>query len=386
MAVSSYEKEGKTFWRVYLNLRSKNNPTIRVQKLVVGIESEKAAVSEEKKILRLLTEEISRLEGYGLTWEAVVDRWEMMMRESHLRKLDPVTLRDHLAMITRWTETWLKKPASLLNRADGRAIFDRMEEAGKSRSFQMKVKSTINQIYDWGIQERLIRGVSETPVAGVQLKKEKEEKLPEILNLDQIRTLLSHAKNLEHKWYPIWAMAILTGMRNGELHALLWSDVDMDGNIIVMSKSYNTRSRTVKCPKAGYWRNVPISPELKELLISLKSQMGNQPHVLPRFRDWDKGEQARVLRTFCKGIGLPSIKFHTLRACFGTQLLAHDIAPARVMKIAGWKDLKTMQRYIRLAGVDERGATDCLKVLPTDADAMNKIVSLLDFKGKNGNG
>jgi hypothetical protein len=35
------------------------------------------------------------------------------------------------------------------------------------------------------------------------------------------------------------------------------------------------------------------------------------------------------------------------------------------MKICGWKDLKTMQRYIRLAGIEIDGATEVLKVLPS---------------------
>jgi integrase len=79
---------------------------------------------------------------------------------------------------------------------------------------------------------------------------------------------------------------------------------------------------------------------------------------------------------FCKGIGLPSIRFHALRACFATQLMAHNIAPARVMKICGWRDLKTMECYVRLAGIDERGATDCLQLLASDAEAMGKVVQL----------
>ena len=81
--------------------------------------------------------------------------------------------------------------------------------------------------------------------------------------------------------------------------------------------------------------------------------------------------QAQELRAFCRGIGIRSIRFHALRACFAAQLLAHDVAPARVMKICGWKDLKTMQYYIRLAGIEEEGATQVLKVLPTD-DAVTK--------------
>src|SRR5690606_33423153 len=98
-------------------------------------------------------------------------------------------------------------------------------------------------------------------------------------------------------------------------------------------------------------------------------------YVLPRLYRWDQGSQALVLRTFCLEHGLPSVRFHTLRACFGTQLLRQGVSAAIVMKIAGWKDLKTMQRYIRLAGVEVAGATDKLSVLPPEEIAAN-VVSL----------
>ncbi len=39
---------------------------------------------------------------------------------------------------------------------------------------------------------------------------------------------------------------------------------------------------------------------------------------------------------------LLSIKFHALRACFVTQLLAKGTPAAIVMKICGWRDLKTI--------------------------------------------
>jgi hypothetical protein len=50
------------------------------------------------------------------------------------------------------------------------------------------------------------------------------------------------------------------------------------------------------------------------------------------------------------------------------------------MKICGWKDLKTMQYYIRLAGVDERGATDSLRLLSSDAEVMGEVVNMFNFK------
>lgn len=171
-------------------------------------------------------------------------------------------------------------------------------------------------------------------------------------------------------------MALLTGMRNGELFCLEWNDVDFEKNLIRVSKSYNKRAKEVKTTKAGYWRNVPISPELYQLLMNLRSEKSSEKHVLPRLIYWESGQQAKPLRMFLESLGLPSVKFHTLRACFATQLLADGVEMSKVMKIGGWRDIKTMQIYMRLAGVDEKGATDGLRFLPSDDAVMGRVVKL----------
>jgi integrase len=60
------------------------------------------------------------------------------------------------------------------------------------------------------------------------------------------------------------------------------------------------------------------------------------------------------------GLGLPPIKFHDLRATWATLMLSKGVEPIKVMIMGGWKDLKTMQIYIRKAGVDIKGITDRL--------------------------
>lgn len=168
----------------------------------------------------------------------------------------------------------------------------------------------------------------------------------------------------KYEWRYVWALALLTGMRNGELFALQWSDIDWDNKLITVARSFNCRLKSIGPTKAGYWRDVPISKDGIRLLLELRQNRENKIFILPRLDRWAHGIQAAVLRSFCLENNLPSVRFHTLRACFGTQLLCQGVTAPVVMKIAGWKDLKTMQRYIRLAGVEVTGATDKLAVRP----------------------
>ncbi len=399
MAVTSYEKDGKTYWRIYINLRSKVDPTIRAQKLLIGFTSQAKAESEERKLLIELGKKLERLESQGAAWETVIDKWEYDKRTYPTSDYVETTILDHAALLRKWTKPWLERLASELNRGDGREILRNAEKEGKKPNFLKKLKNTVNVVYNWGIEEKLIIGVNQSPVYGLEVGPEKEEDLPEILSLGEIQALLTAAQQHEQPWFPIWAMALLTGMRSGELHALLWTDVEMVSEeiaraqenvaperrrygLIRVTKTWNTRTRSTGPTKGGYWRNVPISGELYWFLREQKTKTGNKPNVLPRFWEWDKGEQARILRSFCLGTGLKSIKFHTLRACFATQLISDGIAPTRVMKIGGWKDIKTMQRYIRMAGIDEAGATEGLKFLPSDDAVMGRVVSLFDFRSR----
>ena len=103
-------------------------------------------------------------------------------------------------------------------------------------------RNVVHRIYLWGLEERLILGVNKTPMDGLSLTKKTEDKLPEILTREQIK-LLYEAKKQDHPWYPVWAFAILTGMRNGELYALKWSKIDFENEIMRVDESYNTKKK-----------------------------------------------------------------------------------------------------------------------------------------------
>ena len=101
--------------------------------------------------------------------------------------------------------------------------------------------------------------------------------------------------------------------------------------------------------------------------------------VLPRLQEWKSGYQAQVLRDFCKGIGVTQVRFHDLRATFITRLLNQGVPVAVVMALVGHAQLKTTQAYLRLSGIELKGATDKLGFdLPSTEGG--KVLNLMGTK------
>lgn len=374
MSVTSYKSnEGKTFWKIYINLRSRIDPRIRVQKTEQGIESKGKAERREKELTEDCYRELVKQEGSQPTLREISYKWEEYRRACGDIQED--TIDDYLSAIKIWCDPILDKSASEINKLEVRQIITHLSSIGKSNGFQNKVLNVLKRIYSWGKDEGLIKGGLDNITLGIKINKV-SEKTPEILTVEEIKKLLSLAKLRNNRWYPIWAGAIFTGMRSGELFALEWTDVDFSNGLIMASKSYNKRKNIIKSTKAGYYRTIPMNDSLKDLLLELKStSKGNR--VFPKIREWGMGLQAQELRKFCVEIGIRSVKFHALRACFATHLLSQGASLTNVMKIGGWCELATMQRYVRLAGVYEKGATDCLNHLSPITSDENVIA----FKG-----
>lgn len=200
------------------------------------------------------------------------------------------------------------------------------------------------------------------------------DKIKQVLTEPQIRLLLERARELCSEWYPHWAMALYTGMRNGELYALTWDKVNLDNRTILVDCSWNNKDG-FKSTKSGDDRMIEIAEPLIPLLKELKLQGYDSNFVLPRIDKWDKGEQARELRMFLIGLGLPPVRFHDLRASWATVMLARGVEPVKVMAVGGWRDISTMMIYCRKAGIDIKGITNGI-VLHEHSKPEGKLLKL----------
>lgn len=361
------KKIGPNLYKVSVKEYSRIDPKIckQLQRKVIG------SFNEAKKVHRELQEEalreVIRREQVGSLWGQLTEDFftGLLTKTIFISKnFGPRTLEDYSQALKKYTKHWWRLPAADITPADVKRLFHEVAfEHNRSIAVQQKLKAAINIVFEWGIESRRIRNVSFSPAANIKLAGRKTEKQPEILTQKQISQFLRLAKEFDHPWFAIWFLAIHTGARSGELYALLWCDIDFEGQRIFINKSYSKRTNSIGPTKAGYWRDVPINSELMKFLKELRLQSSGRENVLPHLTDWTRGEQAKILRAFLAQVGLPQVKFHTLRACFATHLLRHKVAPVIVMKICGWKDLETMQRYIRLAGIEVEDATDSLKFM-----------------------
>jgi hypothetical protein len=94
MAIKSYEKDGKTLYQVYVNVRSKTNSMIRAQRTVSDLQSLALARREENRINLELGKRILELEGKSDTWESIVNKWEKEVRSGLLGEYNSATIRD----------------------------------------------------------------------------------------------------------------------------------------------------------------------------------------------------------------------------------------------------------------------------------------------------
>jgi integrase len=357
MAIKQYVEKTQKLYEVYVNGNDARGE--RVQWRRRGIETLRKAEMVEFELKRKL----------AMAKESKVDpKFQEWIAESlAIMRLSyrPSTLYSYETTINKWLMTPWKEMYltqiskqtiySLLYEVNGEAMTDH------TKKYVLKIVKRIFQMaVDHGKLDR-------NPAIGMTVKVPESDK--KVLTANEVKTFLGEARMTNHRFYSIWVVALFTGMRSGELYALKWSDIDLENRIIHVSKSWSSKNgyTSTKNQKA---RVLPISNELLQFLKEWKLKSEAKEFVLPHLTEWSRGDAADVTRNFCKSISVTAIKFHDLRATFITNLLTRGESLARVMAIVGHSDIETTNVYLRLAGVDIKGATDKLSYeIPFEQEA-----------------
>lgn len=148
----------------------------------------------------------------------------------------------------------------------------------------------------------------------------------------------------------LFLTAALSGLRQSELLALQWRDVDFDAGRIRVRRSY-VRGYLGR-PKSRYSsRSVPMVPQVA---AALRHQLGHSAHrghedlVFGNPRTGRALSASAVNRRFKKALRaaqVREVRFHDLRHTFGTRLAANGVPIRTIQEWMGHEDIRTTQIY-----------------------------------------
>ena len=119
---------------------------------------------------------------------------------------------------------------------------------------------------------------------------------------------------------PMFYLELVTGLRKGEITALLWSDLDIQNKTISVSKQYVKNPNgelTLSRPKTETSvRKVSIPQEAVDLLIAEHGKHPENPYMFPSPATGEMYYPDSIVnlhKKILKDAGLPHIRFHDLR-------------------------------------------------------------------------
>lgn len=359
MPIIKYEKDGKILYRVQVKARDSSG--VQKSKTKFNIPTLNEAYEIEFELKTQLNAHKNRVAWMGWS-QRVMDRYKTEFCAS--------THNNYSKILRKWVNPlWSKKFIDDLTPTDvHHLIYEHVQ--GVSSNTRKTILKIVKRVFNMAIEEGLL---NRNPALAVKVRVGDVQQ--GVLNRSEIDLFLQEAKSLNHRFFYHWTLALLTGMRSGELYALRWSDVDFESGFISINKSWSKMNGEGPT-KTAKNRVCPISSTCRTFLFELKLKMGESEYVLPRSREWAQGTIAIATKDFCKSLDITPIKFHDLRATFITQMLNNGVALSKVMAIVGHSSLKTTQGYLRLCGKDVEGATEELKINLPQAVHGGKILEL----------
>lgn len=210
---------------------------------------------------------------------------------------------------------------------------------GLSSTTVRSVHLMLHCAFERAVKERLIpRNPTDDCIAPKVRKMEMK-----ILAPEHIKSYLDAAQTRE--LLPMFYLELVSGLRKGELVALLWSDLDVQNKTISISKQYVKNPNgelTLSRPKTETSvRKVSIPQMAVDLLIQEHEKHPGNPYMFPSPVTGEMYYSDSVVnlhKKILKDAGLGHIRFHDLRHTFATMALQNGVDIKTVSSMLGHYD------------------------------------------------
>ena len=203
-----------------------------------------------------------------------------------------------------------------------RAVQDIAESS--SRPTANRYLALLRKALGWAVERGYLQS---NPVAGIKQYKENPGRT-RWLRHEEAERLLMECEKIP-RLYMFTAIALLTGMRLGEIESLRWGDIDLEKGTIRIPDS-----------KTGQARIIPLEEPLKRILETWP-KTGEM--VLGKFT------HKKAFMGAVKRAGLSDFHFHDLRHTYASWKVMAGVDLRTVAGLLGHRTLAMVMRYAHLA-------------------------------------
>ena len=226
-----------------------------------------------------------------------------------------------------------------------------------------------------------------------------------VLTVEQLRTMLVAASG--DRLEAVYYLAATTGMREGEILALRWEDVDLKAGTVAINGTLKRLPKDADVPVdavglQGHWIIMQPKTErarrmlvlIKEVVDKLKTHRKRQAREMAKAGDlWSDhglvftdevggpveptGFYKRQFQPLLERAKLPPVTFHQLRHSVASLLLATQLHPAIVSALLGHAQVSTtVDVYSHVVPGLARLATDAVrKELIGESNVLSSVLS-----------
>lgn len=209
-----------------------------------------------------------------------------------------------------------------------------MHKCGYARNTIDRVCTLIKLALDKAVTFKYIK---ENHMRKVTLPKKTKNEM-KVWNSSQANQFLDSTK--DKRYFCVYAIALFTGMRQGEILGLRWKDIDFDKKIITVRQTLAHYGKTLKSGTktiAGE-RNISMPEQLLTILKKHRKQYAafkvatvdfvDEDLVIYNLKNGGTVFPSNLTKAYIKDVkrsGLPHIRFHDLRHTHATMLIEKNL-------------------------------------------------------------
>lgn len=220
-----------------------------------------------------------------------------------------------------------------------------LEKEGLSAATQGKVLRYLKTVLRHAVRLELIDRDPCRAVSAPRVEKKEQR----FLAPEELDSLLEAADGYLK---PLLAVACYAGLRQGEILALTWRDIDFQASLIRVRRTYHY-AHGFSAPKTpASRRDVPMIPTLRAMLeehYNASGKPGPDDLVFPNSASKPMDRRNLVRRGFSKALersGIGDIRFHDLRHTFASLCIAGGVDPKTLQAMMGHSSIRvTMDTY-----------------------------------------